>query len=1456
MDAPPPHAEVETIRFAVAGDDDNKRDAVVEVTNYDLFSGTQPVSGGVFDPRMGTTDHHYTCVTCGLQRKTDPGHPGLIRSRVALESPLYIAEIRRWLRIICLNCGAPVVDLRKYRAVARGRRLAEAAKASTEGARCGRCRAVHPKIVRAADDHFTFEAHFPARPGAGGGGAVKLHPGLIRAAFDRVARPTAAAAGRPYHPSALILRHLLVPPNTIRPAVRMGFGPAGASSHHDLTNMVQYLVKRNLMLPEQMPPRMSAELDRLIQNAQQVYYDMIHGAASTSAANGPSGRRGIVVGSRQVQSIVRAFPRKGGRIRKTLVGKRVWRISRSTISGNPRLRITEVGFPVAFARILQVAETVQEFNRDRLMVYFLNGDKQYPGCSRVVKRATGAVHRVGSLRRDFRLEIGDRVERDVVTGDVAYFNRAPSLERSSLGVHRVVVLEDPAIDTFQMNVVACKWYGADFDGDQMNIWVPHGAMARAEAALMSSAVNWFISTKMSGPVNGQVQDSNVGSFELTRAATAMDKFHAMGLFAAAGGGGLPDFSAAAPGRRFSGREAVSRLFARTPVNYDRPPLWFNETLAPYVDYDPREVRTVVTRGELVSGVLDKKSVGEGAAGGLFHLISREFGPRSALDAIYALQQMAIAFVANRGFTVGTGDMVVPPAGLAEIQGIVAGLRREAALVTARLVRGELVPPIGMTTREFYERLQLEALKLPDELLRPVVGSVRPDRNGLFKMVATGSKGSTPNLMHIMGLIGQVTINTARIAEQFGFRRTAVYFPRFATSPGAYGFVANSYVSGMTGPEFVFSDMNGRFDLINKALSTASTGYQNRKAIMSLQSLVVDNFRRLALGGRLVQLLAGEDGLDTRCVETVSFRSTFLSDRALAARFLLDPAAAGLPGADAAARRACAAAFRRIRADRDWYRAAFLRFEDADFSAPLSGSRQMPVNVARLVRDVRIAREAAGPAAARRPASAAQLVEMIAAVAAFCERLPYALINEIQERRRSPIPPHLAAATSLLQALLRAELAPPVLAGLARADLDFVLDSVRLHYARALIDYGTAAGILAAQAVSEPLTQYMLDSHHRSVSGGTNKAGIIRPNEIFGAKPVDAERSPEMLLPVRAEFERDRAAVLQIANQIELMAFARFVAAWDALLEPFGELRYPPYAADQAWIAEFLRLHPLSPPPADLTNWCARFELDKASMILKSMSLELIAERLRAQFPAAYFVHTPENAPRVVLRAFFRAGQFRRGAQSAEKMAELVAAELLPAPIRGVPGILSTEVVEIKRHRLVPDGPDRGALAPQTVYAIRTVGTNVYGVLLNRRIDPLRVVSSSIGDTEAVFGLAAARLTIVREIRRFMGRKAPNVRHLLLYADAMTCTGRVSSLEKSGVKERERDNILLRMAMASPTQVLQDAAVRGAEGPVEGAAAFLMLGRPPRLGTLWNSFAVDEEFVRENKRSVDAVLDDL
>jgi DNA-directed RNA polymerase II subunit RPB1 len=996
-----------------------------------------------------------------------------------------------------------------------------------------------------------------------------------------------------------------------------------------------------------------------------------------------------------------------------------------------------------------------------------------------------------------------------------------------------------------------------FDGDQMNLWVVRGPAARAEAAVMSPVANWFISTKTSGPVNGEVQDSTVGSYELTRTGVVLDKYHAMGLFAAAGED-PPRFDELPADHLYTGREAVSLLLQRAPVNYKRAPSSYNEVYAPFLAYDPDETLTEIKQGRLLRGVLDKKAIGAGATGGLFHRISRAYGPQRALDMVYAVQRVALQYLLWRGITVSAVDMLPSAEARAKIHELVSGVLLEARVSTDQLLRGELLPRIGETLHAFYEHQQRAALKAPEaEIMRWIITTTRPETNGFFHMVMSGSKGSPPNIIHMGAEIGQTLINGERIQEQFAFHRTLPYFPRFSTDPTAYGWVSNSYMSGMRAAEYLCQNMSGRFDLISKALTTASTGYFMRKGVMNNQSSLVDNSRRIMKDTKLVQILYGDDGLDARELEQVEFRTVLLGDTALREALWVDVAAV-CPGAPVDAVRtaqaAVDAAYEFARDDRNEYRRIFSRIEASNFKQAFATTKPMPVHVERIVEGVFIARAPNHTAAPLTPQGLSGRVQR---VNDLCARLPYTLLNEIQERRRSPVPAHMKAAASLLCMLVRAELGPRVLQRLSDEELDFVCESIRHRYSLSLVDYGTAAGMLAAQSISEPLTQYMLNSHHRSVAGGTNKAGLTRVAEIYGAKPVSEEKSSEMLLPLlREPLEAEGAGAPALAQKIAVMmehvTLRDFVATADHLYEAYGSLVYPPTAEeDTAWISEFEKYLPLVRVPSDLTKWGYRFVLDQSALLLKSVEVELIVERLTKRHPGLYVVHTPGVVAAPVIRVWHRASQFRKGANEEDTSAALLG-DVLDTQIRGIKGVLRAEAETITRMRAGPDG----AYVKESRWVIRTTGTNLYMAMLNKYVDTTCAITTSVGDTCKMLGLMAGSEKIINETRGFMEDTTPNLRHLLLYSREMVRTGKVTSIERGGLGAREHNNVLLRMAYGDPISVLTDATLTCIKGRVYGIAAPQMLGSTPLIGTLYNGLVVDEDFVRENTKSVDSVLDEL
>ena len=443
-------------RFQINGTDDILSESNASITSFELFRGGEAQSGGLYDAHLGTTDHGYKCRTCFNNKKNCLGHPGHMLLRYPMISPMAFTDMRKWLKIICFNCGNPIIDPRLYSRISRLNRLDEASKIARSGSsskKCIVCGVLHPIVKK--DDHELLVLWAEIVEDGKVINKWKLYPHLIKQILERVPDSVVSGMGKPWasHPRKFLLDAIMIPPTTIRPDVKKLGG--GRSTNDDLTTMLQSFIKQHDKLPTAIGAHIDDKLSKSIYELNGIYSDFIKG----------SGNRVITSGISAAKSLASRIRGKQGRFRRNLMGKRVWKCARSTITGDPTLKIDEVGVPINMARALQVEEVVQEYNKERLLTYFFNGTKRYPGCTKIIQRSTGAEFSVDNLRNDFELQIGDRIFRDLITGDPVTINRQPSLKPSNIGCHRVVVSDNPNILTLRINVIACKLYDADFDGD-------------------------------------------------------------------------------------------------------------------------------------------------------------------------------------------------------------------------------------------------------------------------------------------------------------------------------------------------------------------------------------------------------------------------------------------------------------------------------------------------------------------------------------------------------------------------------------------------------------------------------------------------------------------------------------------------------------------------------------------------------------------------------------------------------------------------------------------------------------------------------------------------------------------------------------------------------------------------------------------------------------------------------
>jgi DNA-directed RNA polymerase II subunit RPB1 len=982
----------------------------------------------------------------------------------------------------------------------------------------------------------------------------------------------------------------------------------------------------------------------------------------------------------------------------------------------------------------------------------------------------------------------------------------------------------------------------------MNGIVSRNIQARNELSKLSSVGNWMISYKNSAPMVGAFQDSLIGMAEFTRSDIYLDKYHAMKLF-----GQIDTYQKNFnfDKKKYQSRELIKMFLPK--INYPRKKSsLYMPQYSPFIKYNPTDTHVQIERGELVSGIMDKATIGQEVKGSVLHVINNEYGSDTALDTVYSMQQITTTFFLNYGFTIGISDINISEAAVKKVKMKAAKMILDARNITKKLNRHKLIAPIGMSLFDFYEMEQLNALEPGDDFVEPILADIDFASNKLAQLVFTGSKGKATNVIAINGAIGTQQINGRRMARQFGWGRTSPYFLRYDMEPKSLGYISNSFREGISSDIFPFIAAEARHGLINNALSTSITGHQNRLSIKNLESILVDNLYKSTKDQNMIQPLYAESGLDPRKTEKVKFITVMISDDEMATFHTkmtdLDPIYKNKN-----VKQALDDEFEQLMSDREEYREIFFNVENNNpGNVIIDNGHQMPVNVYRIIEDVVYNYK---NELAQLPNSQKILdpVATINKVSELCRVLPYVYYNEIQENNNMPIPEYIREATTLVCILLRSYLCTANLLrkGITDHLLDIIITKIRITFKKALIDYGCAVGIIAAQCISEPMTQYVLDSKHRTGGGGGSKTNtIVRIKEILGAKSTEKLKNPSMTLVVLPKYESIKIKVQEIANHIEMMDFNRFISATRIFFEEYGKPTHSKYQHESKMIKDFEKYNLGIDIPNDLTKWCIRFNINKEEMILNSMKLETIITVLRIKYPAIFFAYTPENVDDVVIRCYVRNSIAKQGTTSiTETFVMGLMREMRKVVIRGVSGIKSTAVINIVKSYINSEG----AIATKVSYGIETVGSNLEDILNNQYIDRYKSQTDSVVEFETIFGIEAARHKIINELRKEMSDISKE--HCTIYADEMTYSGHVTSIHRTGLQKREMNNVTLRLSFQSPIQVIENAATDGLIDKISGISGPLILGTSPNIGTTYNKIIVNEQFIDEFHASNSKNIDD-
>ncbi|KAG2114656.1 uncharacterized protein F5147DRAFT_677590 [Suillus discolor] len=902
---------IKQLQFSLLNAQDTVKISEFQVTHRDLYTPADrlPVKDGVLDRRLGTTEKNAFCETCGLNSVDCVGHYAYIKLVVPVFHIGYFKHTIAILQAICKTCARVLLEepdrrtyLKRFRrpGLENIHRQALCKQVNTMARKvvyCPYCSATNGAVKKAGvlkiiHDKFrakktademekwkrTFAPAVEAQKELGMYLNKAIHEDLnplkTLDLFKRISDEDCELLGlRPEfgRPEEYIWQYISVPPVCIRPSVAQD----GASNEDDLTVKLTEIVFTNALIKQGLskgaPTAQFMEHWEFLQLSVAMYINSELPGVPSQA------------GQKPMRGFVQRLKGKQGRFRGNLSGKRVDFSGRTVISPDPNLRIDEVAVPERVAKILTYPERVTSHNIDGLKQAVRNGCDVHPGANYVTAGSSGFKKFLKFGNRNAvadSLRIGDVVERHIINGDIALFNRQPSLHKLSIMCHRVKVRP---WRSFRLNECVCGPYNADFDGDEMNLHIPQTEEARTEALELMSVKHNLVTPRNGEPVIAAIQDFITASYLMTRKDTFFDRRQFTQICCYFADADLqidiPPPTIWKPIRLWTGKQIFnvlmrpnkqSNVFVNVECKCNKPeklkPEHYPSIKDPAPDLSPNDAWLVIVNSEIMCGVMDKAIVGSGKKKSIFGIIMRDYGPHEAAAAMNRVAKLCARWLANFGFSLGINDVIPGPILASKKNQMVEAAYAECTNLITQAKKGKLENKPGCNQEQTLEAMISGILSRVRDKVGDICMQELSRHNAPLIMATCGSKGSVINVSQMVACVGQQIIAGHRVPD--GFQdRSLPHFQKKSKEPPSKGFVRNSFFSGLLPTEFLFHAISGREGLVDTAVKTAETGYMQRRLMKALEDLTTqyDLSVRNSTGG-VVQFRYGDDGLDPACLE--------------------------------------------------------------------------------------------------------------------------------------------------------------------------------------------------------------------------------------------------------------------------------------------------------------------------------------------------------------------------------------------------------------------------------------------------------------------------------------------------------------------------------------------------------------------------------------------------------------
>jgi DNA-directed RNA polymerase subunit A" len=135
------------------------------------------------------------------------------------------------------------------------------------------------------------------------------------------------------------------------------------------------------------------------------------------------------------------------------------------------------------------------------------------------------------------------------------------------------------------------------------------------------------------------------------------------------------------------------------------------------------------------------------------------------------------------------------------------------------------------------------------------------------------------------------------------------------------------------------------------------------------------------------------------------------------------------------------------------------------------------------------------------------------------------------------------------------------------------------------------------------------------------------------------------------------------------------------------------------------------------------------------------------------------------------------------------------------------------------------------WIISTLGSNLKKVLSIEGVDETRTICNNPFEVYEVFGVEAARNSIIKEAVETIGEQGlgVDIRYVSILADLMTSNGRIMGIGRYGIAGN-KDSVLARMAFEETKKHIIAASIEGMKDPLKGHVENIIMNQLIPMGT--------------------------